>query len=55
METNTKLQTALHITGIIITGIMKLLWYLFLIAVGVAILLTSICVEASKPNKNNYC
>jgi len=55
MENSTKLQSALHITGIIITGIMKLLWYLFLIAVGIAVFFVSLCVEASKPNKNNYC
>lgn len=55
MEKNTKTQTALHITGIIINGMMKLLWYLFLIAAGVAVFLVALLREASKPKKNNYC
>lgn len=51
MEKNTKLQTA----GIICIGIVKLLWYLILIAAGVLIFITMVLVEASKPNKNNNC
>ena len=55
MEKNLKREAAWHTAGIIVSGLMKLLWYLFLIAVGVAIFLASLCWEASKPNKNNYC
>ncbi len=49
MEVNTKMQTAV----IIINGIMKLLWYLFLATAGILIFITMVLWEASKPNKNN--
>jgi hypothetical protein len=55
MEKDLKRKAAWHTAGVIIEGMMKLLWYLFLIAVGVAVFLVSLCLEASKPNKNNYC
>jgi len=51
MEPNTKLEIA----GIIISGILKLLWYLFLVAAGILIFITMLLWEASKPNKNNGC
>jgi hypothetical protein len=51
MEENTNMSTA----GIIICGIMKLLWYLFLVAAGILIFITMLLVEASKPTKNNGC
>ena len=51
MEENTKMSTA----GIIVGGIMKLLWYLFLATVGILIFITMVLWEASKPSKNNNC
>ena len=55
MDKEMKRQAVWHAAGIIVSGLMKLLWYLFLIVVGAAIFLASVCYEASKPNKNNYC
>ena len=55
MDKETKRQAAWHTAGIIISGLMKLVWYLFLIVVGVAIFFASVCYESSKPKKNNYC
>lgn len=49
MESNTKMQTA----GIILSGIMKLVWYLFLVSAGILIFITMVLWEASKPNKSN--
>lgn len=51
METNTKMQTA----GILINGIIKLLWYLFLATAGILFFITMVLVEAAKPTKNNGC
>jgi hypothetical protein len=52
MEKYTKLQTA----GIICAGILKLLWYLFLAAMGIFIFIGMVVLEAAKPSKNkNYC
>ena len=51
MEENTKLSTA----GIIIGGIMKLLWYLFLATAGILIFITMLLWEASKTTKSNNC
>lgn len=55
MEKNLKRQAAWQTADIIVSGLMKLVWYLFLIVVGVAIFFASVCYEASKPKKNNYC
>lgn len=49
MEENTKVSTGY----LIIAGIMKLLWYLFLVAAGICILFFMVCLEASKPRKTN--
>jgi hypothetical protein len=51
MENDTKLSTV----GVICYVILKLLWYLFLAAAGVLILLIMVLIEASNPkhNKNN--
>lgn len=51
MEENTKLNTA----TIIVSGILKLLWYLFLVAAGSLIFLVMLAYEASKPNKSSNC
>ncbi len=48
MEDNPKMQTAV----IIVSGLMKLLWYLFLAAVGILIFITLLVLEASKPKHN---
>jgi hypothetical protein len=49
MEENTNMSLA----GLIVCGIMKLLWYLFLATAGILIFITMVLWEASKPNKNN--
>jgi hypothetical protein len=51
MEDSTKISTA----SIICIGILKLLWYLFLVAAGILLLLIMVIVECANPknNKNN--
>lgn len=48
MDEHPKLQIA----GIICAGILKLLWYLFLAAVGIFIFIWMVALEAAKQGKN---
>lgn len=49
MEENTNVSTGY----LIINGIMKLLWYLFLATAGILIFIAMVLWEASKPRKTN--
>jgi len=51
MENNTKMQTA----GIICAGILKLLWYLFLVSAGILIFITMVIWEAATAKNSNSC
>jgi hypothetical protein len=51
MEPNTNMSTA----GIICCGIMKLLWYLFLVTAGILIFITMVIWEAATAKNSNSC